>query len=206
MFTNNNNNVSQLPPVIDSNILILWGATFRKYSKNEIIFYENDVPSHYHQIENGCVRTFNDSINGKEFTQGLFNVGQSFGEPALLLNKPYPVSAQAIKDSVIIKLPLEKFNNMLSEQAGVSRKLLLLMCDIVYSKTFTSKSLALDNAEEKILIFFNKIKMNEKQDYIPYTRQEIANFLGLRIETVIRAISKLKKEGKLEILKNKIYI
>ncbi|OWP79845.1 Crp/Fnr family transcriptional regulator, partial [Flavobacterium covae] len=45
----------------------------------------------------------------------------------------------------------------------------------------------------------------KKKIFIPFTRQEIANFTGLRVETVIRACSKLKKTGIIEIINHKIY-
>lgn len=193
--------------LIDVNLLILWGATFKKYQKNEIIFFEGEMPEFYFQIESGCIRMFNDAQNGKEFTQGLFSSGQSFGEPALLLNKKYPANSEAIKDSVIIKLSKVRFNEMLEDQVELRKKLLTLMCERVYQKSTNSKSLALDGAEERILRFFTNFKEDvNNKIVIPFTRQEIANFLGLRIETVIRAISKLKNEGRIEIVKNKILV
>jgi CRP-like cAMP-binding protein len=45
---------------------------------------------------------------------------------------------------------------------------------------------------------------NEKE-LIPFTRQEIANFTGLRVETVIRALSKMSKCKKVDIINHKIY-
>ena len=41
---------------------------------------------------------------------------------------------------------------------------------------------------------------------IPYTRQQLADMTGLRVETVIRTIKKLAKEGKLEIQQHKIFL
>jgi CRP/FNR family transcriptional regulator len=43
------------------------------------------------------------------------------------------------------------------------------------------------------------------QVFIPFTRQEIANFTGLRVETAIRTINKMGKDGQLLIDKHKIY-
>jgi len=49
-----------------------------------------------------------------------------------------------------------------------------------------------------------KNKSNIKE-LVPFTRQEIANFTGLRVETVIRAFSKMKAEKKIDIINHKIY-
>lgn len=41
---------------------------------------------------------------------------------------------------------------------------------------------------------------------IPFTRQEIANMIGIRVETVIKYVKVLEKSGELRILKGKIFI
>ena len=41
---------------------------------------------------------------------------------------------------------------------------------------------------------------SSKKELVPFTRQEIANFTGLRVETVIRAFSKMKEEKKIDII------
>ena len=43
------------------------------------------------------------------------------------------------------------------------------------------------------------------KELVPFTRQEIANFTGLRVETVIRVISKMKANKKIDIVNHKIY-
>lgn len=200
-----NSNICQ----IDTNLLIIWGAHFKKYDKKEIIFSEGDEARYYYQIEYGSVRMFNQTEDGKEFTQGLFISGESFGEPPLLLNKPYPANAQTINTTTIIKLSKEKFDKMLEQNIDIKTSLLKLMAERTYNKSNSSKSLALNSAEEKILQLFNQLKskMNNKNEFIvPFTRQEIANILGIRIETVIRTISKLKSENVIIIEKNKIIL
>jgi CRP-like cAMP-binding protein len=52
----------------------------------------------------------------------------------------------------------------------------------------------------------NSPKEQKSNFYIPYTRQQIADMTGLRVETVIRTVKQLQKEGKLEIMQHKIYL
>ena len=201
---NNSNNTQ-----IDTNLLIIWGAHFKKYEKKEIIFNEGDEARYYYQIEYGSIRMFNQTEDGKEFTQGLFISGESFGEPPLLLNKPYPANAQAINQTTLIKLSKDKFDKMLEENIEIKTSFLKLMAQRTYNKSNSSKSLALNTAEEKIIELFNQLKSKKiiNGDFVvPFTRQEIANILGIRIETVIRTISKLKSENIIQIEKNKIIV
>ena len=41
---------------------------------------------------------------------------------------------------------------------------------------------------------------------IPFTRQQLADMTGLRVETVIRTVKKMEKEGKLSLEGHKISI
>jgi CRP-like cAMP-binding protein len=65
-------------------------------------------------------------------------------------------------------------------------------------------------AEHRIMVLLNYIKKRDSADKEPFqitmTRQTIANLTGLRVETVIRTIKKLEKEGKRQIIDKKLFL
>ena len=194
---------------IDIDLLFSWGAVAKKYKKNEIIFDEDEVAHFYYQIIEGSVRMFNSNDEGKEFTQGLFCKGNSFGEPPLFIDQPYPSKAITLQDSTIIKLSKDKFLKILDEYPSIQKSFLILLANKIHSKSNTSKEIINQKPEFRIVAFLNTHKKkseccNEKV-LIPYTRQEIANFTGLRVETVIRVLCKMNTCDKLEIVNHKIY-
>lgn len=194
---------------IDLDLLFSWGAVAKKYKKNEVIFDEDEVAHFYYQIIDGSVRMFNSNDEGKEFTQGLFCKGNSFGEPPLFIDQPYPSKAITIQDSTIIKLSKDKFLKILDEYPSIQKSFMILLANKIHSKSNTSKEIINQKPEFRIVAFLNTHK--KKSEYctekvlIPYTRQEIANFTGLRVETVIRVLCKMNTCEKLEIVNHKIY-
>lgn len=192
---------------IDINLLFTWGAIAKEYKKNEIIFYEEDMASFYYQIIEGSVKMYNSNDEGKEFTQGYFTNGQSFGEPPLLIDEVYPASAIAFHDSKIIKLSKDKFLKILEEYPSIQKNFLKLMARRIHSKAMTTKDIINQKPEFRIVSFLNTHKKNEgsTKELVLFTRQEIANFTGLRVETVIRALTKMSKTNKVEIINHKIY-
>jgi CRP-like cAMP-binding protein len=194
---------------IDIDLLFSWGAVAKKYKKNEIIFDEDEVAHFYYQIIEGSVRMFNSNDEGKEFTQGLFCKGNSFGEPPLFIDQPYPSKAITIQDSIIIKLSKDKFLKILNEYPSIQKSFLLLLANKIHSKSNTSKEIINQKPEFRIVAFLNthkkKSECSNEKVLIPYTRQEIANFTGLRVETVIRVLCKMNTCDKLEIVNHKIY-
>lgn len=193
---------------IDSDILITWGAIAKKYHKGEFIFHEDETPRFYYQIIKGKVRLFNTNDEGKEFTQSEFNDGESFGEPPLFIDECYPSASVALEDSVILKTTKEKFLELLDEYPPLQKKVITLLARRIYSKTITAREIVNNPPETRILAFLHSFKKKnnceDQETEIPYTRQEIADYTGLRVETIIRTLSKMQDRKQVKIINRKL--
>lgn len=193
---------------IDTDLLIAWGGISKIYQKNEMVFSEGNYARFYFQMIDGCVKMANINDDGKEFVQGVFYNGESFGEPPLFLDESYPASAIAIRDSVILKISKESFLKILKSYPSIQMDFLVAFSKRIFHKSRVNKGIALENPEHRILGFLDNFKKEHAKSgkmKVPFTRQEIANFTGLRVETVIRALSKMNKERKVSIVERKLY-
>ena len=192
---------------IDLDLLFTWGAIAKEYKKGEVIFNEEDTANFYYQIVDGNVRMFNSNDEGKEFTQGYFSQGDSFGEPPLFINETYPSTALAFQECKIIKLAKDKFLKILEEYPTIQKQFLELICKRLHAKAKTTNDIINQKPESRIMAFLNahKKKNGEQKAIVPFTRQEIANFTGLRVETVIRTFSKMSAQDKVDIVHHKIF-
>lgn len=194
---------------IDPDFLITYGAVARKYKKGEFIFYEEDPCRYYHQVLEGKVKMCNFNEEGRIFIQGIFGPGQSFGEPPLFINEPYPACARAETDCIVYKLSKDTLLRILSEYPDITLKFLTVFAHRIFDKASTNKNIINPHPEERITAFLKKYKKDQNKNIssvmIPYTRQQIGDFLGLRVETVIRTLKKMEEEGKVEIKKHKLY-
>lgn len=193
----------------DIDLLFTWGGVAKKYKKNEVIFDEGGAALFYYQVIEGNIRMYNSNPDGKEFTQGFFSNGSSFGEPPLLIDETYPATAVAMQDSTVVKLSKEKFLRILDEYPAVQKTFLRLMAERIHTKANTSKEIINQRPEFRILAFLKSYKKKHSaasdKILIPFTRQEIANLTGLRVETVIRALTKMNDNKKVAIVHHKIY-
>ncbi|MFA5556245.1 MAG: Crp/Fnr family transcriptional regulator [Flavobacteriaceae bacterium] len=192
-------------PQIPLELLVSYGATFKEYQKGELVFSETEYPNYYFQVVSGSIKMFNTNDEGKEFTQGYFLRGQSFGEPPLLIDERYPASAIAFQNSEIIRIPKLKFFTILDEHSQIQKDFLILMARRIHNKATTSKDIINQKADFRIKAFLNSYKKKNERELIPFTRQEIANFTGLRVETVIRTIKEMAKKQQLDVIEHKIY-
>jgi len=198
--------------MIDQNILEDAGAILKEYKRNEQLFEEGDIARYYYQIETGEVKMNNFNDDGKEYIQGIFDAGKSFGEPPLFADFKYPANAEAITDTKIWQLPKNKFLKVLEENPSIHHKFTSTLALRLYYKAMMVSEISTQEPEHRILRildYFKKSNQPNPADVSPYkielTRQQLADLTGLRVETVIRAVKKLEQKEELLIKDRKIY-
>ncbi|MDQ6528008.1 Crp/Fnr family transcriptional regulator [Flavobacterium sp. LHD-85] len=197
--------------MITVELLEKYSVLKKSFDKNDIIFEEGNLPLHYYQIISGEVKMSNYNDDGREFIQGIFYHGQSFGEPPLFLNQKYPANAIAVEHTEIFILPKQNFMKLLEENPKVSIKVIENLAQRLYYKSVMAAEISTHEPEHRVLklidhgiAYFNFQKDNNGY-LINFTRQQIGDLTGLRVETVIRAIKALEKKGELKIINRKVY-
>jgi CRP/FNR family transcriptional regulator, cyclic AMP receptor protein len=195
--------------VFPSRTLERYHAKLVSLKKDQMLFQEGEAAIDYMQVESGAVKMFIVSADGQEFIQGVFNAGESFGEPALIGKFPYPGSVVAIEPSKIWKLPADYFFQMLKENFDLHLKMDQVLCQRLRYKSMVLSEISSHEPEHRILSLLKHFKSKNtsaaaNKITIPYTRQQLADMTGLRVETVIRAVKKMEKEKKLVLEGHKI--
>jgi len=190
--------------IIDENLLLENGAVYRYYSAKEIIYLSGDTAHYYFQIVEGIVELNNYHEDGKEFTQNILSDGQSFGESLLFSDKKYPTNAIARTDCKILKLDKSDFLKMLVENKNLIVTLFKHLSDRLFNKyimLFSNSSLDPVSKIKSLLDYHKEGSMSRKKYSfkVPFTRQQIANLTGMRVETVIRTIKKMEQKNLIKI-------
>jgi CRP/FNR family cyclic AMP-dependent transcriptional regulator len=201
--------LSKRKTLIPAKLLEQYKARLVRARKDQVLFEEGSQAADYFQVEEGQVRMYILNHEGQEFTQGIFHAGESFGEPPLLGNFPYPATAIALTPGKVWRLPKVDFLELLKNNFALHLKLDHVLCNRLQYKSMILTEISSHNPEHRIITILKylKSKMNpEKTEKIimPYTRQQLADMTSLRVETVIRAIKKMEREGKIKLQGHKI--
>ncbi|MDN6309360.1 MAG: Crp/Fnr family transcriptional regulator [Flavobacteriaceae bacterium] len=197
--------------MIPEKTLIAYNARIELYEKGELIFDKDDKAQYYYQVEQGQVKMNNYSESGKEFIQGIFNNGDSFGEPPLFADVKYPAAAEALENSRIYKLPKSTLIRLLKEQPEVHFRITERLSKRLYFKSLMASEISSEEPEHRIvsLLHYLKRHVHQLEDdeifVVDLKRQQIADLTGLRVETVIRACKSLEKKDKISIVKRKVH-
>lgn len=196
--------------MIPRDLIERYGGRLVRYDKGEFIFYEGDPAVNYYEAHSGSVKMVNFSDEGQEFIQGVFEPGDSFGEPPLFAGLNYPSNAVAVEVSEVWKLPRENFFNLLKDHFDLHLALTVRLCERIHYKATIMREISSYAPEHRILTFIDYLKekadLKKDEPYeVPFTRQQIADMTGLRVETVIRTIKALEQQGKVTISNRKVY-
>ena len=150
--------------------------------------------------------SYNDQ--GREFVKGYFTDEQSFGEPPFFNHMPYPASAIAMADSSVWECPYDSFIRLLAENFEAHLKLTQVLCGRLMYKSMMMTEMAVEEANHRLTTLIEYFRRSENGAgggyLVPYTRQQLADMTGLRVETVIRTIKSMEAEGRLRIEEGKI--
>ena len=190
--------------MISEQLLKKFGASVVTLVKGEALFQEGDRARSFFIVRSGKIRMVNYNEEGREFVQGLFTAGESFGEPPFFAESDYPASAEAMEPSEVWKIPREAFLRLLKENFEIHLELVQTLCTrLIYKSTMLSE-LAIEEAEHRIVTLLQHLAATGEPsgpDHVrlPFTRQQIADMTGLRVETAIRTIKSLEQKKILDL-------
>jgi CRP/FNR family cyclic AMP-dependent transcriptional regulator len=195
--------------LIPAKILEAYKGRLVRFRENQVLFDAGQLANDFYQVAEGQIKMFIVNEDGQEFTHGVFQAGESFGEPALLGDFPYPSSAKALTAGSVWKVAKPHFLQLLIENFDLHLKLDNVLCQRLQYKSMILTEVSAHEPEHRLttIMKYLKLKMmpkGETKTIIPFTRQQLADMTGLRVETVIRTIKKMEQSGKLSLENHKI--
>jgi CRP/FNR family transcriptional regulator len=178
-------------------------ASLRRVEAKEFVFAEGDPATHLYQVETGAVALYKVLCDGRRQVLGFAYPGDYIG---LGSQGEYVINAQAMKPTRLRCLPL----SALSQIALQDPRLGFRLYEALASELAATRELLLTTGQrsacERLVAFLLAISRrnaSKGQDPLlfdlPMTRTDIADFLGLTIETVSRTFTKLRMLGLIEL-------
>lgn len=188
-----------------------YGAKVEDLDSWYIIFEEGSTPKYYYQIVKGRIKLNHYDEDGKELILAILNKGLSVCELLLFIDEKYPVNAITFEETTVLKLPKSDFIRLLDENTQISRDINKFLSERLYFKYImleNNTSLRPDVRIKGALNYQKSFSADQSRFSfeVPLTRKDIASITALRVETVIRTIKKLEKEGFLKVINRKIFV
>lgn len=174
------------------------------YKKKEIIFSEEGQPVYLYFLVRGKVKVYRSHEYGKELITTLHKEGDFFGYQALLENKAYAETAEALEESEVCLIPREDFHALLNSNIGVMRSFIKLLSGNVAEKEKQLVNLAYSSVRKRVaealLHLQERYSLPAEQKFsMAISREDLANMVGTATESLIRTLSEFKEDQLIEI-------
>jgi CRP/FNR family nitrogen fixation transcriptional regulator len=163
------------------------------------IYAEGDPAKSFYKVMHGVVRTCKLLSDGRRQIDAFYVVGDVFG---LEIGTEHGLSAEAVSDCTLV--PSRRYGlQMMKDDSGVALQMLSHAMRCLERTRAHSLLLGRSTATQKLAVFLLEMAESQVTDNVidlPMTRQDIADYLGLTIETVSRTLSQLERGGVISLL------
>ena len=170
------------------------GTTVR-FARNATIYSKGDEARYSFKVVEGAVRLSRIFADGRRQIVNFYLPDESFG---IELSEEYTATAEAVSDVVALRCPRLCISQMTDGDPDISHKRLAMFSRSLAAAERHVAMLGHQSAKERVASFFMALEMQRRSGDqhtldLPLSRQDIADYLGLTIETTCRALSELKR-------------
>jgi len=170
-------------------------GTRHSFSRDEEIYAEGDASECWYQVVSGAVRICKWMADGRRHIAEFCFAGDCFGLPA---SGTRLATAEAVGDVVVMRYPQRAADRLIDETPRLAREMYdRTLRELTQTQTHTLV-LSRMTAAERLASFL--LELSERRDTpravdLPMSRYDIADYLGLTMETVCRTFSAFKRDG-----------
>ncbi|MEW5788021.1 MAG: Crp/Fnr family transcriptional regulator [Pseudomonadota bacterium] len=180
-------------------------ACTREYrvAKNEVIFQKGDSPEGMHVVVMGQVKLALPTAQGTEKVVHLCGPGTTFGEAVVFLDRPYPVTAQATTDSLLLLVANRGLLEAMEGSVMLCRKMMASLSSRLHELLGDMETCMLRGSVQRVVCYLShEAPPDGGNDYevnLAASKQNVASRLNLAPETLSRVLGQLSEAGLIQV-------
>jgi CRP/FNR family transcriptional regulator len=190
--------IQQLDDIINRN---------RPIARGGVLFHEGMPFEAVFAVRSGAIKTCNATPTGEEQVTGFYLPGEivgldSIGNPS----GNYGSTAIALETTAVCALPFDALEDLAGKLPSLQHHLFRLMSSEIRADQQIMQLVGRRTADERIATFlltlaarYKRRNLSENHLHLPMSRSDIANHLGLALETVSRIFTRFQTQGVLKV-------
>lgn len=166
-----------------------------RLARHDFVFHRGDCADGFYVVAVGTIKLVLPGAHGHNKVIEFFGPGEYFGEPFMFLNQPHAADAQALEDSLLIRIGKPTIDAALDIHptlarrmlTGLSSRLHTLMCDI--------ETVNLQSASQRLIGYLLMLPRKLDRARFPCSKTLVAFKLGLAPATLSRVLQQLIRDG-----------
>ncbi len=182
---------SQLQSIVD-------GSRVREHARGHTLFLQGDPANFFFMVIHGWVSVYRDTADGEHTVIHVIRAGETFAEPAALNLGVYPASAEAATDCMLLDVPAARFKDLLIQDPGVAMLVIGQLSQRLRFMVSELERLQVQSASQRLGSFLLELAPPDGTCAVvelPFDKTLIAARLGMKPESLSRALAKLRGLG-----------
>jgi len=185
-------------------------AREKRLAKGEMLFQKGDPSRGFYVVVFGQLKLAFPSSSGNEKVVDILGPKQSFGEAVMFMDRPYPLFAEAISDTLLLHVAKDAVFDLLEKDPSFARHMLAGLSMRLHALVQDVESYSLRSSAQRVIGYLLQHCPNEDSTArqgsfevtLPTSKQIIASRLNLTPETLSRIFHDLT-EAKMIAVKGK---
>jgi CRP/FNR family transcriptional regulator len=184
----------------------------RPIQRNDHLYRPGDKLTSIYAVRAGSIKTYTLTNDGQEQITGFHLPGELLGLDAIG-DGVHPCAAKALETTSVCEMPFELLEELASRIPGLQHQLFRLMSKELQADEQFMMLLGKKSSEERLAAFLLSLSLRfHQRGYsatefnLSMSRNDIANYLGLAVETVSRLFSRFQASGIIEVQRKLISI
>ncbi|MDP1609916.1 MAG: Crp/Fnr family transcriptional regulator [Sulfuritalea sp.] len=184
----------------------------RRLSKGEMLFQKGDPAKGFFVVVFGQIKLAFPSAQGNEKVMQIIGPRQSFGEALMFLNRPSPVFAEGLVDSLLLHIASGPVFELLEKDPLFARRMLAGLSMRLHSLVQDVETYSLRSSAQRVVGYLlQQCPQKESTEgafdiSLPTSKQVIASRLNLTPETLSRIFHDLSTNGLISVSGKQITI
>lgn len=179
------------------------------YRKGEMIAKQGNFYTHILYLQSGMVKVYKELPDGSNLILSIFGVGSLIGLPFLFKNQILDYSVAALDDTTICAIDRHAFEKLIHENGEFAAEVVsqLNQCTLYnYDRLVSLTHKQINGRFADTLLYLSRVVYKANPFNLTLSRKDLAEYTGVSVMSVIRAIKEFKNDGIIDISGNRVEI
>ncbi|MDP6785583.1 MAG: Crp/Fnr family transcriptional regulator [Alphaproteobacteria bacterium] len=166
--------------------------------RGKVLFVRGEPAERFYLVLNGWVKVYRDNPNGEQAVIAIIKPGETIAEAAIFMARDYPASAEAVNESRLLEIPGRPFVANLRSDSDLALGMLTAMSMRLRRMVKHIEQLQANSTPQRLGNFLLSLSDDGSDTQVvrlPYDKTLVAARLGMKPESLSRALAKLKTIG-----------
>jgi len=181
-------------------------ARMQSVRRGETVCRRGEAQEGFYAVAYGLVKLVLRGSGGREKVLRLVGPGQSFGEALVFAERPNPLEAVALADTMVVLLPSKAVIALSARDPQFAHNLLVGMSERMHAFVADIEASTLHSGRQRIAAYLESLVDGDpaKSVRLPATKTVLASQLGLTKETLSRLLHEFSAQGLIRIARREI--